>query len=98
MAAGDNDLCVSVMTTYELALLYRRRRLLGREAELDRTLHRQGFEALPVTSEHALTAAALADVHGDPIDRVLVAQTLIERLTLVSKDRLLARYGVPVLW
>lgn len=98
MAAAASDLCVSVMTTYELALLYRRRRLLGREAELERTLRQQGFMALPVTSEHALAAAALADVHGDPIDRVLVAQALVEHLTLVSKDRQLARYGVPVLW
>jgi PIN domain nuclease of toxin-antitoxin system len=40
----------------------------------------------------------MADWHRDPFDRMLEAQALAEELTLASKDSLLARYGVPVVW
>jgi PIN domain nuclease of toxin-antitoxin system len=36
--------------------------------------------------------------HADPFDRLLAAQAEIERLTLVTHDRLFAAYGVPALW
>lgn len=40
----------------------------------------------------------LPDLHKDPFDRILVAQSLVERRPLVTKDVLLARYGVSVIW
>jgi PIN domain nuclease of toxin-antitoxin system len=40
----------------------------------------------------------LPDLHKDPFDRILVAQSIAEGLTLVSKDVILGRYGVPVIW
>ena len=55
------------------------------------------FRELPVTIEHAERAAGLPMLHGDPFDRMLVAQALVESLTMVTVDPMLARYGVPVL-
>lgn len=52
------------------------------------------IEALPVRLDHALGAPH----HGDPFDRVIVAQAQIEGLTLVSDDQMLRRYDVPILW
>lgn len=57
-----------------------------------------GFQRLPVAFEHAEAAGALPDHHRDPFDRMLVAQAQLEGCTLVSHDRLLAPYGVPILW
>jgi len=57
----------------------------------------EGFEALPITFRHASAAAALPRHHGDPFDRVLVAQAQLEALILVTRDRRLALYGVPTL-
>ncbi len=57
-----------------------------------------GFQRLPIAFEHAAEAAALPPHHGDPFDRMLVAQARLEGLTLVSHDRLLAAYDVPILW
>jgi PIN domain nuclease of toxin-antitoxin system len=57
-----------------------------------------GFQRLPIAFEHAAQAAALPLHHGDPFDRMLVAQARLEGLTLVTHDRLLAPYEVPVLW
>ena len=56
------------------------------------------FIELPVTFEHALRAGALPAHHGDPFDRMLVAQAQSEGLTVVSRDPRIAAYDVPVLW
>lgn len=57
-----------------------------------------GFEKLAVTFAHAERAGALPPHHRDPFDRMLVAQALEERLTLVTHDTRLEPYGVRFLW
>jgi PIN domain nuclease of toxin-antitoxin system len=56
-----------------------------------------GFEALLITFEHARAAGRLPPHHGDPFDRMLVAQAQLEGLTIVSRDPVFDRYAVPVL-
>ena len=53
-----------------------------------------GFSPLPIDFAHAAAVGSLPAVHADPFDRILVAQALVERIHLVSHDRLLARYPV----
>jgi PIN domain nuclease of toxin-antitoxin system len=57
-----------------------------------------GFEKLQISFSHAEAAAALPPHHGDPFDRLLVAQAISEGLTLVTRDRRLEAYKVPILW
>jgi PIN domain nuclease of toxin-antitoxin system len=57
-----------------------------------------GIPALAIRSDHIRAAASLPELHKDPFDRILVAQAIADGLTLASKDTLLARYGVPVVW
>lgn len=57
-----------------------------------------GIPALAIRLDHIRALAALPEFHKDPFDRILVAQSIAEELTLVSKDAMLARYGMPVLW
>jgi PIN domain nuclease of toxin-antitoxin system len=57
-----------------------------------------GFEQLPIVFRHAERAGRLPPHHRDPFDRMLVAQAIEEKLTLVSADRHLEPYDVPVLW
>ena len=59
---------------------------------------KSGFRRLLIAFEHAEAAAALPSHHGDPFDRMLVAQAQLEGCTLVSHDRVLEPYGVPMLW
>jgi len=58
---------------------------------------RDDFVELPLTFEHALEGRSLPLLHRDPFDRMLVAQALAERLTIVTSDATIPRYGVPVL-
>jgi PIN domain nuclease of toxin-antitoxin system len=56
------------------------------------------FTQLPLTLAHADRLATLAPHHADPFDRMLVAQALSEGATIVSHDRGLEPYGVPIIW
>jgi PIN domain nuclease of toxin-antitoxin system len=56
-----------------------------------------GVEPLPITFEHATAAGRLPPHHGDPFDRMLVAQAQLEGLTIVSRDPVFERYPVAVL-
>ena len=57
-----------------------------------------GFEPLPIAFAHCDRLTTLPPHHADPVDRMLVAQALLENLTPVSHDRALAPYGVRVVW
>ncbi|HEX2095030.1 MAG TPA: type II toxin-antitoxin system VapC family toxin [Longimicrobiaceae bacterium] len=65
---------------------------------VEMAVEQSGFEKLPVEFHHAAAVAALLPHHGDPFDRMLVAQALTEGLTLVTHDQMFAPYGIPVLW
>lgn len=54
-----------------------------------------GFTGLALTLEHAETAGRLPLHHHDPFDRALVAQAMVEHLTLVTADRAIGAYDLP---
>jgi PIN domain nuclease of toxin-antitoxin system len=97
-AIADADVVfVSVATAWEAAI----KASLGR-LELPDTVESgvkdSGFEKMQISFSHAEAAAALPPHHGDPFDRMLVAQAIFEDLTLVTHDRRLEVYEVPILW
>ena len=57
-----------------------------------------GARSLEITAFHALQAASLPLIHKDPFDRMLIAQSQIEAMTLVSADSMFERYNVSVIW
>jgi PIN domain nuclease of toxin-antitoxin system len=57
-----------------------------------------GARSLEITASHALQASALPLFHRDPFDRMLIAQSQIEGMTLVSADSMFDRYDVSVIW
>jgi PIN domain nuclease of toxin-antitoxin system len=86
---------VSVASVWEAAI----KTALGRlelPEPLSAGIRRSGFDDLPITSAHAEHAAQLPLHHADPFDRLLIAQAQLEGLELVTHDRVLARYDVPV--
>lgn len=57
------------------------------------TLGGLGFSSLPVTAEHAWATKLLPGHHADPFDRMLLAQSMVERSTLLTADRLILQYN-----
>ncbi len=64
---------------------------------LRRNLPDAGYNELPVRAPHALEVQMLPQIHGDPLDRLLLAQAMVEGLTLITTDARLALYAGPVL-
>jgi len=96
IASHQNLVYVSAVSVWEIVV----KQALGKLAiakDWADALEEDGFRRLPVTWEHALRVGQLPDVHRDPFDRLLVAQAAGEDLVLVTHDRLLEGYGVPLL-
>jgi PIN domain nuclease of toxin-antitoxin system len=68
------------------------------EILVPRETGRLGLHWLPVNSHHALFVYGLPIHHGDPFDRMLIAQAMVEGLTLITADRDVRNYHVPILW
>ena len=63
---------------------------------LRRSLLDNNYRELPITGEHALAVANLPPLHRDPFDRMLVAQSIVEGITLLTSDPRVAQYPAPV--
>lgn len=63
---------------------------------LRRGLIDNGYEELPITSEHAVSVESLPPLHKDPFNRILVAQATVEGFTLLTSDALVAQYPGPI--
>src|SRR5258708_5081586 len=100
IAQPSTDLLLSAASSWEIAIKWAIGRLPLPEAPetyVPVRMQLSGVEALPVTHSHALRVAALEAHHHDPFDRVLVAQTKLEGLTLISADPIFERYGVELI-
>ena len=64
---------------------------------LRRGLLDNGYNELPIASDHIVTTESLPLIHKDPFDRILVAQATVEGITLLTADEILARYPGPIL-
>lgn len=96
IADGRTPVYVSAASAWEITI----KQALGKlraPSDLPEQLARARFESLAVRVEHALAVGDLPDLHGDPFDRMLIAQARVERLTLVTHDAEVQRYDVAVL-
>ncbi len=99
--ANLGELKVSLVTSWEIALLCRKKRLhLPVDAGdfIEKAMEQHGIEELPLTRAIILRAVALEAHHNDPLDRVLVAEACAANCPIISKDRRFPAYGVPVIW
>ena len=101
IADRRNEIFVSAASIWEIAIKGRLGRLSipgDPGAFIGGQIVENSFRGLPIVAGHALRVWDLPDHHQDPFDRLLVAQAQVEGLTLVSRDRQVARYEVEVLW
>ena len=91
------DAAVSAISFWEIAMLHDRRRLtLLRDIESWRgALLAEGLVEIPVDGQVGIRAARLADFHGDPADRLIVA-TALEGQRLATADRRILDWGGPL--
>jgi PIN domain nuclease of toxin-antitoxin system len=88
----------SLASAWEIAIKTALGKLEFDLRSLERSLVATGIQPLDISLQHTVQVAELPRHHGDPFDRMLVAQAMCESMTLVSRDRALRRYGVKLLW
>lgn len=93
-----NELLFSAANLWEVAI----KRALGRDDfQVDTRLLRRGlldngYNELPITSQHVVAIESLPTIHKDPFDRILVAQVTVEGITLLTTDTTVAKYPGPI--
>ena len=63
---------------------------------LRRGLLDNGYDELPITGEPAVALDSLPPIHKDPFDRILIVQSMVEGITLLTVDPLIAQYPAPI--
>lgn len=99
IAEPANDRWVSVASAYEIEFKRNRDPALARlPHDLNDLRAALIFDWLPIDQKHATLAGRLPHHHGDPWDRLIVAQALSDDLTILSVDPALSLYGARVEW
>ena len=101
LEAQDTERFFSIASVWEIAIKTSLGKLTLRkplEEFLSEQLAANRFTLLNISAEHAFRVARLPLHHRDPFDRMLVAQSLVENLPLVSSDDALDAYGIKRLW
>ena len=101
IADPSNDVYLSTVSAWEIAIKYSIGRL---ELEIppeeyvpeQRRLHR--IEPLSIIEADALQVGNLPNIHRDPFDRLIIAQAIVQGMSVVTNDSLIRRYPVPVVW
>lgn len=96
LASGHNQLFVSHASVWEIAI----KESLGKLTlpdTIESLIIRSRFTPLPISYAHIEGIKRLPHLHGDPFDRMLIAQAQAERLILITRDKNIQRYDVPIL-
>jgi len=96
-----NELFLSVASAWEIVIKVN----LGRLRLPDRPdrfipgqLMKNAIEPLPVEMSHALYVSRLPAIHRDPFDRTIIAQSILEKMPVVTRDADIAKYKTKTLW
>jgi PIN domain nuclease of toxin-antitoxin system len=100
-ADPENTIYLSAASSWEMAIKYQLGKLPLPEAPetyVPSRMLAQGIEALPIEHAHTLRVAQLPAHHHDPFDRLLIAQSQIESLSLLTADPMFRKYKVDLVW
>lgn len=101
IADETNEIFVSAASAWEIGTKHRLGKLpvAGPLAvDFGREMKGQDFRELPISWDHAQMAGLLTGSHRDPFDRMLIAQSTLERMALISNEERFDAYGVTRIW
>lgn len=101
LADGATEAALSIASVWEIAIKVGAGKMVlpgpvGRYVP-DRLRH-DGFDLLGIELAHVVRAGDLPRLHGDPFDRMLVAQAQVEGIPILTSDPAIARYDVETIW
>ena len=97
----SNSVLVSSASVWEISTKFRLGKLAIAEPALKQfrqLIEADGFDHLAISWQHSLLAGSYSMPHRDPFDRMLAAQSDIEKATLVTRDAAFSGFGTSILW
>ena len=96
----SNGLYVSVVSFWEIAIKQSIGKLNIRKTivQIEEICREQDISILSIKSDHCDKLKSLPQIHGDPFDRLLIAQSMIEGLKILSKDNKIKCYDIETIW
>jgi PIN domain nuclease of toxin-antitoxin system len=91
--ASASDVYISSASIWEATIKIKLKKLDADIEQLVEAIAESGFLELPITAQHAAGISQLPDIHRDPFDRMLIAQAIIEPLTLLTANAELKNYS-----
>jgi len=101
IANGQNEIFLSAASVWEIVIKTAKGRLILPESPAQYISSRMSlyrFRSLPVQISHAVHVYELPPHHNDPFDRMLIAQSRLESLPLVTMDEDIRRYDLETIW
>ena len=102
LSLHSDNLHISVVSAWEISMLYRRKRLhlpIDPELYLDRMIKQHALNEVPLSRHIAQLSVRLPEIHNDQFDRILIAMCQANEWTLLSKDSVIAKYpDIRVIW
>ncbi len=95
--AQDEPVGFSIAQFWEVEIKIASGRLPGLD-DLSEIVRKLGLELVPIEPADAIRAAHLPRHHGDPFDRMLIAQAQARGLAIITHDKIFGAYAVPVIW
>ena len=99
-AMNKSEVTASVANLWELCLKCRKKDALVGDpiSWWAKFVTGAGLPTLPIRIADVTSLCSLPEIHKDPFDRILIAQSLSEGIPLITKDARLALYGIPTIW
>ena len=98
---SHNEVYFSAASAWEMSIKIQLGRLTIEE-ELEPFIIQQllenNFNTLSISIFHSIHTLKLPDIHKDPFDRIIIAQSQIEEMPLITKDKNIKKYKIPVVW
>ncbi len=97
----NTEVYLSTASAWEIAIKYSRGRLSLPEPAHSYVPSRRAvyqIDSLPVDEESALQLERLPRLHGDPFDRILICQSIVHGMTILTPDEAISQYAVRVVW
>jgi PIN domain nuclease of toxin-antitoxin system len=101
LASGGEDIFLSVASCWEVAIKTQLRKFELPDVparHVPKRLAEQHIASLSITQPHALKVYDLPPHHRDPFDRLIIAQAMIEKMTILTADRAFGKYDVEIVW
>lgn len=98
---ADHEIYLSVVSGWEIAIKAKLKKLsLPRSPQkfILQQIEQNNFSVLPIQMKHALAVYSLPNHHDDPFDRLLIAQSITEKIPLITVDKNIKKYRFSTVW